>query len=369
VLCIFCNVSGGSRRGFLRISRRSVLFLIFLSGGCLALPAVAKQAEAWKFLNVGQPVPEGIGQHEEDSDGVLITSSGKGFAVKGDSFSWVYQDVKGGFDLTVLLDPVKGSGWAGLAFREGNETDDAGLFVGVRPDGSVGTWSQPEGEGEADFSPAGGPVWLRLQAKGSRVTALVSKDGSAWDELETKKFGGKGGKVGLLSAGVTAKFGGVTIRDLSKALDADASTPGQGESDAGQGTKGSDSSGKGARPAAGTPDASLKQGKPGPGQVVTTVEGGKVRIYLNSSRGDDLFDGKQSEREATSGKKGPKRTFKKALAEALASSATDIEIIIEGDGTPYEWSGLPETKKNLSLSFVGDVQLVDPNNTEQGNKK
>jgi hypothetical protein len=348
------GISAAHNRGFLFLSRRMTAALLLLGVCFFLLRAVAQETEEWKFSNVGGDVSSGSALYDETSDSFVLTSSGAGLGTEGgDSFAWVCRDLQAGdFEITVLLDGAGEKGWAGLIVRENKEPRAAGFFVGARPDGKVGTWNEPEGEGETAFPYPQAPVWLRLLKKGETVAALVSEDGSVWEELDSCKPGKGGLTVGLMTAGGTARFGSIRMRERpgkkgnEGGLEPEIGDPGE--------------------PVAASAEISLGTGKATEKAVadassprMNALEG-KV-VYVDGDDGSDQWDGKAL-RKLLGKLTGPKRTIQAARAEAGLKGT----VVIQQSATPYPLPVLtpPEEGELIIAPESGKEIIIQGDNVQ-----
>lgn len=143
-----------------------------------ALPA------GWEAADIGGALPGG--QKVLSPSAMEIFAGGEDIWYKKDQFRFVFQRPSGDFTLTATISGLTEShqyAKAGLMLRSGPELDAAHVMINVFPSGHVLLASRG-GRGFATeqqtIASARFPVGLRLERRGSRVTAGFSDDGKTW---------------------------------------------------------------------------------------------------------------------------------------------------------------------------------------------
>ncbi len=154
----------------------------------------------------GQTGTEGAGFHTATGPGAyLISGDSPGMLVGGtsDGFYLLGQVFAGDFDVRVRVDDALDDdfgdpfGIAGLVVRAGDAgaTDDAGGFIGLRPESVAGTWIRRATAGAAnvvtDYPGTAVPYWCRItRGGGDLVEFWHSPDGNVWTSRGTMSFAG-----------------------------------------------------------------------------------------------------------------------------------------------------------------------------------
>lgn len=185
---------------------------IWLLAGVLALaaspprpaqaapPAVPGAPAGWVHEDIGGPGAAGDSKVSGTGAAAKWTVSGSGADIQGsaDQFQYAYTMLTGdgGITARVLSQTPGDPSWTktGVMLRESdaagsrmatfNFTSANGSEVGYRTD-TDGSWSGiAGGAGQGRSSLAAGPIWLRVQHKGTDFQVLLSDDGKAWKLID-----------------------------------------------------------------------------------------------------------------------------------------------------------------------------------------
>lgn len=123
---------------------------------------------------------------------LTIVGSGSDIWNNFDGFRFVYQPVKGDFDMTIKAESLEGTNeWAkvGIMARESLDGGSKHAFVLQSNRNGITYHQRMEqdqftqgGQGNGEIS---APSWLRLQRKGDNFTYMYSTDGASWTEMAT----------------------------------------------------------------------------------------------------------------------------------------------------------------------------------------
>jgi uncharacterized protein YkwD len=175
-----------------RLSLACLLALTTLVPAAHAQSPVPGAPAGWFQEDIGGPnVPGGA-----NVTGTTWAVAGSGVDIQGtaDQFHYVFTTLTGDGGITArILSQFAGDGsWTktGVMLRESDAADSRmatfnftsanGSEVGYRTD-TNGSWSGiAGGAGQGRTSLAGGPIWLRVQHKGTDFQVLLSDDGQTW---------------------------------------------------------------------------------------------------------------------------------------------------------------------------------------------
>ncbi|CAM3376619.1 pectinesterase family protein [Marinicrinis lubricantis] len=170
----------------------------------------------WTSGDIGIVRIPGHTQLGDSSEEVTVKSAGN-IGGRSDQFHFAYQALTGNGEVTARIDHVTGTDGeaeAGVMVRDSLEPDSAmaAFMVSYKKNGqkSVFIKRTSSGTNAAEVEPeefAQTPVWLKLVRSGDELTALTSKDGSAWKVMHREQ----------IAMGETVYFG--LAADASKAND------------------------------------------------------------------------------------------------------------------------------------------------------
>jgi regulation of enolase protein 1 (concanavalin A-like superfamily) len=175
--------------------------LAFAVGAAHAAPPAVPGAPAgWVHEDIGGPGAAGDSKVTGTGAAAVWTVSGSGSDIQGsaDQFQYAYTTLMGdgGITARVLSQTPGDPSWTktGVMLRESdaagsrmatfNFTSANGSEVGYRTD-TDGSWSGiAGGAGQGRSSLAAGPIWLRVQHKGTDFQVLLSDDGKNWTFID-----------------------------------------------------------------------------------------------------------------------------------------------------------------------------------------
>ena len=142
----------------------------------------------WTIADVGKPRTAGTASFGPEA--ISITSTGADVAGVTDQFTFVYRPIRGNATVVAVLDSVTNGGpdaLAGVMIREALDPRARHAFLFGRATGDVGlrTRAEPGGRTRAVAGGSGSRVWLKLERRGSLLTASRSADGSRWTRVGT----------------------------------------------------------------------------------------------------------------------------------------------------------------------------------------
>lgn len=152
------------------------------TGGAPAPPRTLPSG--WSGRDIGAPPVAGSG----GEDGGVFTVEGAGVDVWGtsDQFFYAYKQVAGDVDIVARVAALENThAWAkaGVMIRESLEANAAHAFMLVSPGKGLAFQRRPAA-GELSVHASGGtgraPVWVKLERRGTAITAFRSADGAAW---------------------------------------------------------------------------------------------------------------------------------------------------------------------------------------------
>src|SRR5947208_5637184 len=162
-----------------------------------AAPAVPGAPAGWVHEDIGGPSAAGDSKVTGTGPAAVWTVTGSGADIQGsnDQFQYAYTTLTGDGGITArILSQTPGEPtWTktGVMLRESNAagarmitinfTSNAGLEGGQRLD-TDGGWSSPGANGVGRHTLAPGPIWMRVQHKGTNFSLLSSDDGVNWTE-------------------------------------------------------------------------------------------------------------------------------------------------------------------------------------------
>ena len=209
----------------LRVCAAGWRFSIFVASACVLWPMAAQAEElpaGWRRFNVGQTATA-TGAAGNGSTFTII-GSGADIAGTSDRFTFVYRQVSGDVDVIARLASLRSSttsSKAGLMVRTSLSASAAHASMFARTAGSLGFRRRPASGLLTLFSDAGPgytPVWVKLERRGTVVTAFRSADGLTWKMVGSETLSLPATfYVGLFalsgsSATATAEFTNVTVR-------------------------------------------------------------------------------------------------------------------------------------------------------------
>jgi hypothetical protein len=159
----------------------------------LFVPALATNVFAqtlpppWATGIVGNPSLAGSATY----GGSTFTVSGGGYDIWGtsDQFRFVYQPVTGDINIIARVSSVTNTNpWtkAGIMVRQSLATGSAHAAAFATPANGIAFQSRPTANGSSLHTSAGSgqaPVWLKLERRGSTISAFRSTNGSTWTPI------------------------------------------------------------------------------------------------------------------------------------------------------------------------------------------
>ncbi|NDV77970.1 polysaccharide lyase family 1 protein [Dysgonomonas sp. 511] len=150
----------------------------------------------WLAMNVG----DAAGVNTASSDGTGITMVGKGkFESSAQTFSYVYREVTGNFEMTVRLDDytsptAKNQGQAGILFTPDISQSASNLLFAMSSKGGDGTYvhmyrltAGTNGKATQTAPTGSGNVYLKIRREGNKSYASYSLDGGVTFGTEKNK--------------------------------------------------------------------------------------------------------------------------------------------------------------------------------------
>ncbi len=158
-----------------------VWITVFIIGPtCLASP--------WKSADIGDTKQ---GSTKEEGGKVTIEANGADIWGTADGCRYVYQEVKGDFEISArVVSLERANEWskAGLMARQSLDANSPNTFLNVTPDYGIKMIHRDIVGGETGPSPweknGEAPVYLKLVRKANVFTAYMSNDGNTWKEAE-----------------------------------------------------------------------------------------------------------------------------------------------------------------------------------------
>ena len=165
-----------------------------------APPAVPGAPAGWVHEDIGGPGAAGDASATGTGAAAVFTVTGSGADIQGtaDQFHYAYTTLTGdgGITARVLSQTPGDPSWTktGVMLRESDDasapmatfnfTSANGSEVGYRT-AAGGAWSGiAGGAGQGRTSLAAGPIWLRVQHKGTDFQVLLSDDGKNWQFID-----------------------------------------------------------------------------------------------------------------------------------------------------------------------------------------
>ena len=167
-----------------------------VDAGCLSTPEdhfTGGEELTWTFANIGSYG----GSRTVTGNELVVTTEGTSISSGSNSFSYLYQQVSGGFDITLrVVQPVDHSGdYAKIGLMARQSIDEGSPFVlisRVNRGGSEIQWmTRPDEDGDATGhyeSETTLPMWVRLARRADDFYAYYSTNGSAWTEMADSPF-------------------------------------------------------------------------------------------------------------------------------------------------------------------------------------
>jgi regulation of enolase protein 1 (concanavalin A-like superfamily) len=147
-------------------------------------PPTTTWPSGWIGTDVGSPSVDGGASYT--SSGFSVSGGGTDINGTSDQFGLVYRQASGDIDVVTRVASLDGpSAWSkgGVMIRSSLAANSAHATLFVSRGNGVGFRSRP-GTGLATVHMAGGsssaPIWLKLERRGSAITAFRSSDGSSW---------------------------------------------------------------------------------------------------------------------------------------------------------------------------------------------
>jgi regulation of enolase protein 1 (concanavalin A-like superfamily) len=218
-------MSYSTGRAVLRVCTAGRLFLIVI--GAFALwPTVAGAQTlpaGWTHTDVGRPHVSG----SASGSGSTITVIGSGIEIGGtaDQFTFVYRQVSGDVDVIARVASQQASStWSksGVMVRASLGGSAAHAVMYAKTAGQLAFRRRPTtgySTIHTDAGPGYAPVWVKLERRGTAITAFRSADGVTWKmtgsvalSLPTTFYVGLVTTSGSKSTKATTQFTNVTVR-------------------------------------------------------------------------------------------------------------------------------------------------------------
>lgn len=145
----------------------------------------------------------------------FIHGSGRNIWDAADSFHFVHQPLLADGEITarvVKVENTHSKAKAGVMIRDGVAPDAAHVILNVKPDGDVEFMQRTTTGGLTTYLGGGTGSWVRLERRGSTVTASISSDGSTWTTVGSTSANFSGDAVGGLA--VTGHITGLINRTV-----------------------------------------------------------------------------------------------------------------------------------------------------------
>lgn len=153
------------------------------AGNAVTLPS------GWTATEIGAPALAGTTSH---SNGTFsVQAAGTDVWGNADQFGFVYREISGDVDVVARVANLQSPhAWtkAGLMVRSSLLRDAAHAFVMVTGGSGIAFQGRPHPGASSQHvqgQTGGAPAWLKLQRRGSAVTAFISNDGVQWTTLGT----------------------------------------------------------------------------------------------------------------------------------------------------------------------------------------
>lgn len=189
------------------------LFLFLVLAACSSSPGGDEPVPQWlSWINadVGSVGLQGGFEQLGTINNLLVKAAGEDIWGVQDSFHYVYVAVAGDFSIQARVDGVSFThDWAkaGLMLRQSLDPGSPHAFVGLTPNGAVEMLRRLQANQQTVATVDHGwptPSWVRLQREGRIVTAWVSLDQLAWNQVDQVDLGWLGEEELLLGVAVTS---------------------------------------------------------------------------------------------------------------------------------------------------------------------
>lgn len=188
--------------------------------GSAALPS------GWASVDIGGPAIAGSAKYANGS--FTVRGAGVDIWDRSDEFRFAYRTASGDVDLVARVAALDGpDGWskAGVMIRASLDADAAHAFMLASSAKGVAFQRRPA-EGYPSLHTSGGagtaPVWVKLERRGTAVTAFRSADGASWTmigseslELPSTIYVGLAVTSHDPAAAAVATFSSVSIQPVS----------------------------------------------------------------------------------------------------------------------------------------------------------
>jgi regulation of enolase protein 1 (concanavalin A-like superfamily) len=168
--------------------RRALLLLIFAIGTVLPGTAVAQMLPAgWAAADVGAPAIPGVALYSGET--YTVSAAGTGVGAASDQFTFVYRAITGDATIFARVDALPATmpdAQAGVMIRQGLGAGAKHGAVIVSSTRGMAFTRRKSGSGNTTttaVTPARAPVWIRVDRRGSTMTASWSVDGVTWQVI------------------------------------------------------------------------------------------------------------------------------------------------------------------------------------------
>ena len=186
------------------------------------VPAAAPPT-GWTSRDIGGPAIAGSTDYNAGS--YTVRGGGSDIWADFDQFRYVYRQVTGDIDIVARVAAVENVDvWtkAGVMIRDALTANAAHASMFVTPGSGVRFHRRPSAGGLSQNTTAGtslrAPYWVRLERRGTQITAFHSSSGTAWTQVGTMALSLPTVYVGLAvtshnnSTAATALFDNVVVR-------------------------------------------------------------------------------------------------------------------------------------------------------------
>lgn len=144
----------------------------------------------WSFRDIGAPASKGNVRYRDGN--YTVEAAGRDVWGTSDQFNFAYRTISGDVDVVARVQTLENtSSWAkaGIMIRSSLNANSAHAFVLASPGNGIAYQRRPA-SGMASLHTSGGsgtaPVWVKLERRGSAVTAFRSSNGTTWQMIDSQ---------------------------------------------------------------------------------------------------------------------------------------------------------------------------------------